>query len=154
LKQNLASAAFNPSSDSRSLLGAIIGADYDSYDEQRKQLHDVFMSDPRFSRYWPPPPAPPASPPPPPPPPQENPPVALKANQQQNDPVDVSKLSKKQVTAYERANRLRSLRPDLEFVPNLVTVEQAMQVGGYATISNMDRDLHAREKARKEQAVE
>lgn len=63
--------------------------------------------------------------------------------------IDVAKLSKKQLNSFERANRLRSLRPDLTSVPDLVTVEQAVEIGGYAHQSEMDRDLYAREKPTK-----
>ncbi|KAJ5782769.1 hypothetical protein N7457_004543 [Penicillium paradoxum] len=60
----------------KSILGPIIGANFDEYLEQRFQLRQVFMTEQRFASYRvpPPPPPPPAGPPPadeacPPPPP-------------------------------------------------------------------------------------
>ena len=147
LKKNLVSAAFEQSKTSTSLLGSILGANYESYESQRQKLYEVFRNDPIFAQFWqPPPPAdspPPASPPPPPPPEETNGRVTKKGN----STIDLSKLSKKQMNSYERANRLRLLRTDIKVVPDLVTVEQAVELGGYASVSELDRDLSAREKA-------
>lgn len=141
LKKNLVSAAFEPSNTSTSLLGSILGANYDTYESQRQKLYEVFRNDPIFAQYWPPP-LPVDSPPPassPPPPPKEtNGPVPKKGN----------KLSKKQLNSFERANRLRLLRTDIEVVPEFVTIEQAVEIGGYASVSEMDRDLSSREKTK------
>lgn len=159
LKQAVVTTAFDGSKDAKSLLGSIIGANYDSYESQRQQLHDVFKSDPRFARYWtpsPPPPPPPPPPedtaPPPPPPLKNGADAGVSVTEQGNHSVDTSKFSRKQLNSFERANRLRSLRPDMKHVPKLVSVDQAVKLGGYPNLSQMDRDLNAREKAREEQA--
>ncbi|KAE8152536.1 hypothetical protein BDV25DRAFT_61477 [Aspergillus avenaceus] len=128
-----------------SILETIIAANYDEYTEQRFQLRQVFQTDPRFARFQksPPPPPPPASPPPasaapPPPPPPEQ--------KEKISKEKMSKLQRKQQASRERAARLRKLRPDLPSVPNHITNEQAMSLGGYKTQSDMDKDLITREK--------
>lgn len=57
------------------------------------------------------------------------------------------KLTKSQrlIRAAEgRATRLRELRPDISNVRDHVTVEDAMQLGGYESVPKMDSDLAMR----------
>ncbi|KKZ57831.1 DNA polymerase sigma subunit [[Emmonsia] crescens] len=155
LKQGLVQAAFSPRKGMNSFLGLIIGANYESYDRQRAHLTSLCENDPRFARFFQPPP--PNSPPPeapatpPPPPPEEPPIVAAKGNQHNDDSSQAPKLSKKQSTALDRANRLKKLRPGLKNVPKFVALEAAVKIGGYSSIAEMDRDLYRREKALLEQ---
>ena len=61
----------------------------------------------------------------------------------------MTKLQRKQQASRERAARLKRLRPDLPSVPDSITNEQALIVGGYKSQSDMDRDLANREKEMK-----
>ncbi|KMQ48842.1 topoisomerase TRF4 [Trichophyton rubrum] len=76
LKEGLYAASCRPCHSPSSLLGTIIGGNYDAYEEQRKHLRDFFLNEHRFAGYRatvglgsPPPPPPLSSPSPPPPPP-------------------------------------------------------------------------------------
>ncbi|RMJ28234.1 Topoisomerase family protein TRF4 [Aspergillus sp. HF37] len=127
-----------------SILGPIIAANYDEYTQQRWQLRRVFDTDPRFAPYRQPPPPPPSDPVQPPPPPSEPLPAApapLEPGGKQ------TKSQKRQHASQERATRLRRLRPDLSYIPESVSNDQALKLGGYRTQSAMDRDLGIREKA-------
>ncbi|PGH05675.1 DNA polymerase sigma subunit [Blastomyces parvus] len=151
LKQSMVQTAFSPQKRMNSLLGLVIGANYDSYDRQRAHLTNLCETDPRFAHFFQPPP--PNSPPPeapatpPPPPPEEPRAVAAKGTQHNDSSSQNSKLSKKQSTALDRANRLRKLRPDLKKIPKFVALDAAVKLGGYSSMAEMDRDLSRREKA-------
>lgn len=58
----------------------------------------------------------------------------------------MTKLQRKQQASRERAARLKRLRPDLPSVPDSITNEQALIIGGYKSQSDMDKDLANREK--------
>lgn len=130
-----------------SLLGSILAANYDEYAHQRQQLREVFETHPRFAHYRQPPPPPPSLPeqPRPPPPPPSAPPVSAPPSRQ-NSKEKLSKLQRKQQASRERAARLRRLRPDIPSVPESITNEHCLTLGGYKSQSEMDRDLTAREK--------
>ncbi|EEQ92121.1 DNA polymerase sigma subunit [Blastomyces dermatitidis ER-3] len=150
LKQDMVQAAFFPQKRMNSLLGSIIGANYESYDRQRTHLTSLCETDPRFAHFFQPPP--PNSPPPeapatPPPPPPEEPGTVAARGTEHNNSAQNSKLSKKQSTALDRANRLRKLRPDLKKVPKFVALDAAVKLGGYSSIVEMDSDLSRRGKA-------
>lgn len=135
-----------------SILGAIIAANYDEYTEQRYQLRSVFDNNPRFAPFRQPPPPPPNEPPPaihsaPPPPPTYPPPPAEPSAVEPG--AKPSKLQRKKHASRERAGRLRRLRPDISHVPESISNEQALELGGYKSQSEMDRDLLAREKTPK-----
>ncbi|GMF80647.1 unnamed protein product [Aspergillus oryzae] len=129
-----------------SILESIIAANYDEYTEQRWQLRQIFQTHPRFARYQAPPspPPPPQSPPPadsaPPPLPPNSPPPSQEPKEK------MTKLQRKQQASRERAARLKRLRPDLPSVPDSITNEQALIIGGYKSQSDMDKDLANREK--------
>lgn len=130
-----------------SILESIIAANYDEYAEQRWQLRQVFQRHPRFAQYQQPPtpPPPPQSPPPPsdpapPPLPPNSPPPSQEPKEK------LTKLQRKQQASRERAARLKRLRPDLPSVPDSITNEQALSLGGYKSQSDMDRDLANRDK--------
>ncbi|KAL1986809.1 hypothetical protein VTN96DRAFT_5462 [Rasamsonia emersonii] len=145
-------------------LDAIIAGRYDEYIEQRNHLRSIFENDPRFEPYRrppsPPPPPPPAdsdseseynppdvvtAAPSPPPPPQI--PPAPPQGKPKNPPYKQQKRQKKLQASRERSARLKRLRPDIAArVPASVSVGHAMVLGGYKTVSEMDRDLAAREK--------
>ena len=137
-----------------SILDTIIAANYDEYADQRFQLQEVFARHPRFARHHnsptPPPPAspPPADPVPPPPPPPKS-----KSQPPDSKPLPppevrekMSKAQRKQIACKERASRLRRLRPDIRSVPNSISNERALSLGGYKSQSDMDKDLLSREK--------
>ncbi|KAK2848536.1 hypothetical protein FQN49_005630 [Arthroderma sp. PD_2] len=77
IRDNLYAATCRSKTPASSLLGPIIAGNYESYQEQRNHLRDIFVKDRRFAGYQgtvaldspPPPPPPLASPTPPPPPP-------------------------------------------------------------------------------------
>lgn len=146
-----------------SFLDTIIAGRYDEYIEQRDHLRSIFENDTRFEPYRrppsPPPPPPPAdsdseseyNPPdvvtaaPPPPPPQI--PPAAPQGKPKNLPYKQEKRRKKLQASRDRSVRLKRLRPDIAAqVPTSVSVSHAMVLGGYKTVSEMDRDLAAREK--------
>lgn len=137
-----------------SILGSIIEANYDEYMRQRWQLRNVFDNNPRFASYRQPPPPPPNDPPPtthitpPPPPPPACDSLPAENSQTEQGPK-LSKLQRKKHASRERATRLRRLRPDLPHIPESISNEQALQLGGYKSQSEMDRDLIAREKSLK-----
>jgi non-canonical poly(A) RNA polymerase PAPD5/7 len=133
-----------------SILECIIAANYDEYTEQRWQLRDVFQHHPRFAQYRrasTPPPPPQASPPPPPPLPSNPPPP-------QEPKERLTKLQRKHQASRDRAARLKKLRPDLTSIPEMISNEQALSLGGYKTQSAMDRDLTLREKAQNANATD
>ncbi|KAK2741590.1 hypothetical protein FQN57_005573 [Myotisia sp. PD_48] len=150
LRDNLNLAAYGPSTATNSFLEPILGADYDSYAIQRSRLEKVFREDPRFSHYHlpsgpygssPPPPPPSLSPPPPPPGLSSKEKTSLAARSSSEG------FGKKKQAAFDRAARLRRLRPDIaESVPMFVDVELAVKLGGYENSTQMDRDLSARLK--------
>ncbi|PGH13657.1 hypothetical protein AJ79_03505 [Helicocarpus griseus UAMH5409] len=150
LKQDLVQAAFSPEKRMNSLLGLILGANYESYDRQRTLLSTICENDPRFAHFFQPPP--PNSPPPeapaaPPPPPPDDAAITIgKGSQPNENSLQGPKLSKKQTVAFERANRLRQLRPDLKHVPKFLALDAAIKLGDYSCVADMDRDLHRREK--------
>ncbi|KAL3478230.1 hypothetical protein BJX99DRAFT_245725 [Aspergillus californicus] len=125
----------------------------------------------------PPPPPPPFSPPPfsemvPPPPPTSSesshplpskPPAGpkkaresksktkeskSKTKESKESKEKLSKNQKKQLASKERAARLRRLRPDIPNVPHAISNEESLNLGGYSTQSEMDKDLIIREKAK------
>ncbi|KAL4881407.1 hypothetical protein BJY04DRAFT_207517 [Aspergillus karnatakaensis] len=57
-----------------------------------------------------------------------------------------SKLQKKQQASKDRAARLKRLRPDIGKIPQSVSNDDALKLGGYQTQSEMDKDLMTREK--------
>ncbi|KAL2012735.1 hypothetical protein VTN00DRAFT_260 [Thermoascus crustaceus] len=144
LKERMISTAMSGSKNG-SLLDVIIEANYEEYRQQREHLRDLFENDHRFARYRqrspPPPPAgpPPADPVPPPPPPPE-------PKQQPESKQGLSKLQRKIAASRDRAARLKLLRPDIPNIPDSISNEQALALGGYKSQSEMDRDLIAREK--------
>ncbi|PYH93498.1 topoisomerase family protein TRF4 [Aspergillus ellipticus CBS 707.79] len=152
LKGRMVSTAMAGNAET-SILETIIAANYDEYSEQRWQLREIFDNDPRFSRHRRPstppppprgpPPPPEAAAPPPPPLPSNSPPAGPKSRAQRDK---MTKLQKKQQAARERAARLKRLRPDIPSVPYSINNDQALSLGGYATQSEMDRDLMMREK--------
>ncbi|EEP76774.1 conserved hypothetical protein [Uncinocarpus reesii 1704] len=152
LRHNMASIPFSKSQTS-SLLALIIGANYESYHAQRQHLFELYANHPRYVQYhnavpvFPtvstPPPPPPLSPPPPPP---ELGTVGISAN----GPAG-PKLGKKKQKFLDRAARLRLLRPDLKAIPESLTHEEAIKIGGYSCETEMVRDLLAREKALEQQ---
>lgn len=139
-----------------SILETIIAANYDEYAEQRWQLRQVFDNDPRFERFQsltpppPPPPGPPPTDPAPPPPPPSRPSDNSKSSQPPPPPPPSEKPTKAQRrhnAGKDRATRLRRLRPDIRSIPDSISNDQAMKLGGYKSQSGMDRDLMIREKA-------
>lgn len=154
-----------------SLLGTVIAANYQEYLDQRQRLRDVFERDPRFAQYHEPP-SPPAPPtpeyvPPPPPSPPPAPPAAATTSAPSTRPSTASgtgapsehkeKLTKAQrrlQAARERADQLKQLRPDIEAIPDSISNEQALALGGYKDQSKMDRDLAARRRALRKQQRE
>lgn len=153
LKRRLTSEAMSPSTSS-SILEEIIGADYGPYFEQRKHLNRLFEDDPRFAQPSPPPPPPPSQPPQslPPPPPPTQPPPPHPSQAQARHPLpkkvkeprrtSITKAQKKQEVAKQRAAHLKKIRPDLSGnIPDSLTNEAALKLGGYATQSDMDRDF-------------
>lgn len=129
-----------------SILETIIAANYDEYTEQRWQLREIFQTNPRFAQYHhppTPPPPPPASPPPAPPLPSSPPPTTQPPQEPQEK---LTKLQRKQQASRDRAHRLRRLRPDIPSIPNPISNVRAMELGGYQTQSEMDKDLTLREK--------
>ncbi|KAK2788577.1 hypothetical protein FQN53_003428 [Emmonsiellopsis sp. PD_33] len=151
LHQNLVQGAFSPARRPNSLLASIIGGNYEPYHEQREHLSSLCENDPRYARFFQPPPPsspPPEAPPTPPPPPQEEDEAATaKVKLPAEQPSNAPKLSKKQAAALDRANRLKLLRPDLSSVPKFISLDNAVKLGGYSSISEMDRDLFRRDKA-------
>ncbi|GES63043.1 topoisomerase family protein Trf4 [Aspergillus terreus] len=149
LKQRMVSMGMSGNADG-SILECIIAANYDEYTEQRWQLRDVFQHHPRFAQYRrasTPPPPPRASPPPPPPLPSNPPPP-------QEPKERLTKLQRKHQASRDRAARLKKLRPDLTSIPEMISNEQALSLGGYKTQSAMDRDLTLREKAQNANAAD
>lgn len=138
-----------------SLLGCIIGANYDEYTQQRQQLREVFETSPRFARYHEPPPPPPplpehmSIPPPPPPSSSYSPAPAPGQPQRQDSKEKLTKVQRRLQASRDRATRLRSLRPDIASVPDSITLDQCMSLGGYSSVSMMDKDLVARERSMK-----
>ncbi|KKK19785.1 hypothetical protein P175DRAFT_0441046 [Aspergillus ochraceoroseus IBT 24754] len=137
-----------------SILGAIIAANYDEYTECRWQLRDVFDNNPRFAQYRqsPSPPPPPQSPPPkesvPPPPPPTVPvkPSAPSPQSSRESKEKLTKIQRKKHASKDRASRLKQLRPDIASIPTSISNKQALELGGYSTQSEMDKDLTMREK--------
>lgn len=134
-----------------SILDTIIAANYDEYTEQRGQLREVFETDPGFAhlRRSPTPP-PPRRPPPddsvPPPPP---PPLPSGDSSPPQPPTDnkMSKSQRKSIALQERSSRFKRLRPDIpRTIPQFLTNERALTLGGYRSQSEMDKDLLARER--------
>jgi non-canonical poly(A) RNA polymerase PAPD5/7 len=169
LKERMVSAAVSGDTKA-SILQSIIAANYEEYAQQRSQLRAVFETHPRFAQYRrapTPPPPPPESPPPPPadlsplPPNLPAKPPSAKsskappapASKDSKDSKDskekMTKMQRKQQASRERAARLRRLRPDISAIPNSISNEQALSLGGYKTQSEMDRDLASREKETK-----
>lgn len=153
LKHGLVTSALAPQRAPKSLLGSIIGGNYAAYDYQREHLQRIFDTNPQFDAFRPPPP-PSSSPPPPPPPPPS---LSKQRGQGQTGagkkPSDTpapapakGPLSlKKQQASVDRAARLQRLRPEL-VVPAKLSMPKAMELGGYGSQSEMDRDLFQREK--------
>ncbi|KAI1963291.1 hypothetical protein LOZ58_002124 [Ophidiomyces ophidiicola] len=144
LKQNISATAISPSRNI-SLLASIIGGNYESYDTQRAHLFQLYANHPRFIQYYHlvPLPAPPKEPTPPPPPTSPGRPLMSSEKQDSSG----GKTSKKRQKFVDRAIRLKTLRPDLKNIPEFITHEQAIKLGGYPNESVMNRDLAAREKA-------
>ncbi|GFF31857.1 poly(A) RNA polymerase cid14 [Aspergillus udagawae] len=160
LKERMVSSAVSGDTKA-SILQSIIAANYEEYTEQRSQLRAVFETHPRFAQYRrapTPPPPPPESPPPPPadlaPPPPNLPTKPPSAKSSKAPPAPASKDSKEKMTkmqrkqqaSRERAARLRRLRPDIPAIPNSISNEQALSLGGYKSQSEMDKDLASRER--------
>jgi non-canonical poly(A) RNA polymerase PAPD5/7 len=160
LKERMVSSAVSGDTKA-SILQSIIAANYEEYTEQRSQLRAVFETHPRFAQYRrapTPPPPPPESPPPPPadlaPPPPNLPAKPPSAKSSKAPPAPASKDSKEKMTkmqrkqqaSRERAARLRRLRPDISAIPNSISNEQALSLGGYKSQSEMDKDLASRER--------
>jgi non-canonical poly(A) RNA polymerase PAPD5/7 len=160
LKERMVSSAVSGDTKA-SILQSIIAANYEEYTEQRSQLRAVFETHPRFTQYRrapTPPPPPPESPPPPPadlaPPPPNLPAKPPSAKSSKAPPAPASKDSKEKMTkmqrkqqaSRERAARLRRLRPDISAIPNSISNEQALSLGGYKSQSEMDKDLASRER--------
>ncbi|EFW16944.1 hypothetical protein D8B26_003753 [Coccidioides posadasii str. Silveira] len=150
LSQNIRSASFLPPQNI-SLLASIIGGNYESYHTQREHLFELYANHPRFVQYHntvplpllpgnSTPPPPPISPPPPPPPPE------IGSQESSGHAAPVAKVGKKRQKFMDRASRLRLLRPDLKGIPQFITHEQAIKLGGYSNEAEMVRDLLAREK--------
>lgn len=59
-------------------------------------------------------------------------------------PLKLTKAQRRLRAAKGRATRLRDLRPDIAKVGERVTVEEAMELGGYGSIEKMDKDLARR----------
>lgn len=139
-----------------SILDTIIAANYDEYTEQRDQLREVYEYHPQFAHLQPPPPPPedsipPPPQPPPPPPPSSEPPPPPPSSQDRSSPDSstdkkLPKAVRKQIAGRERAARLKRLRPDIRYVPQSLSNERALTIGGYQTQSEMDRDLISRER--------
>ena len=138
-----------------SILDTIIAANYDEYTEQRDQLREVFECHPQFAHLQSPPPPPPEedsipSPPSQPPLPSEPPPSEPPPSQDRSSPESsdkkLPKAVRKQIAGRERAARLKRLRPDIRYVPQSVSNERALTLGGYQSQSEMDRDLMSRER--------
>lgn len=144
LRERMLDLAASGSTDGGSILGTIIAANYDEYTQQRWQLRRVFETNPRFAPYRQPPPPPPSEPVPAPPPPPDSLPAAPLSFEARNKPT---KQQRRQQASQERAARLRRLRPDLSYVPESVSNDEALRLGGYKTQSAMDKDLVVREKA-------
>lgn len=146
------SLLYSQGSNQGSILGSIIAANYDEYTQQRYHLRSVFDANPRFAPYRQPPPPPPNHPPPTihaaPPPPPACPPLPAEPSVVESG-AKLSKLQRKKQASRERATRLRRLRPDLPRVPESISNEQALEIGGYKSQSEMDRDLIVREKSMK-----
>jgi non-canonical poly(A) RNA polymerase PAPD5/7 len=155
LKHRLTSEVMAPSNRS-SILEEILGADYEPYFDQRDHLQRLFEDDPRFTQPPPPPPPPPQSLPPPPPPPSQpsqpiQPPSQHPLPKKVNEPPrpSATKAQKKQESAKQRATLFKELRPDLiGTIPDSLTNEAALKLGGYATQSDMDRDFSNFNKGR------
>ncbi|KAL1968535.1 hypothetical protein VTN77DRAFT_1745 [Rasamsonia byssochlamydoides] len=160
-------AAATSGSNRMCFLDTIIAGCYDEYIEQRDHLRSLFENDPRFEPYRRPPSPPPPPPPPPgdsdseseynppdwvpaPPPPSAPlpPPPAPPKGQDKNPPLTKQQKKERKLQASrDRAARLKLLRPDVAArVPPSVSAKHAMHLGGYKTLSEMDRDLAAREK--------
>lgn len=162
LKERMVSSAVSGDSKA-SILEAIIGANYDEYAEQRSQLRKVFDTHPRFAQYR-------RVPTPPPPPPREPPPsmepaplppsLPAKPGSRKSaaapppqDPKDkLTKMQRKQQASRERADCLKLLRPDIPGIPDTISNEQALSLGGYQNQSEMDRDLASRKREMKKSA--
>lgn len=143
LKERLISTALSESNND-SILDTIIAANYEEYEEQRNHLQKIFETDPRFAAFRAPPPPPPAvSPPADPVPPPPAPPA---------DPKPLTKQQRKQQASRDRAARLKRLRPDIPSIPDSISNEEALSLGGYESQSQMDRDLLARERTMGEPA--
>ncbi|KAK1138975.1 hypothetical protein N8T08_001619 [Aspergillus melleus] len=145
LKERMVSSALSGQTRC-SILETIIAANYDEYTEQRWQLREIFQTNPRFAQYHQPPTPPPppqASPPPPPPLPSNSPPSTRPS---QEPKEKQTKMQRKQQASRERATRLRRLRPDISSIPSSISNARAMEIGGYKTQSEMDKDLTLKEK--------
>lgn len=128
-----------------SILDTIIAANYDEYTEQRGQLREVFETDPGFAHLRRSPTPPPDDPVPPPPPP----PLASGDSSPPQPPADnkMSKSQRKSIALQERSARFKRLRPDIpRTIPQFLTNERALTLGGYKSQSEMDKDLLARER--------
>lgn len=102
-----------------------------------------------------PPPAPPIENPPP--LPVEKPPQAQKAPQVEmhpppskpppaKDTARTPKMERKMQAAYRRAEKFQTYRPDIDAVPDFLTVNAALTLGGYKDNAEMERDLQQREQ--------
>lgn len=166
LKERMVSSAVSGDTKA-SILQSIIAANYEEYTQQRAHLRAVFETHPRFAQYRraPTPPPPPSESPPPPPadlaplppnlpakPPSaksSKAPPAPASKDSKGSKEKMTKMQRKQQASRERAARLRRLRPDIPAIPNSISNEQALSLGGYKTQSEMDRDLASREKETK-----
>lgn len=129
-----------------SILDTIIAANYDEYTEQRDQLREVYEYHPQFAHLQPPPPPPEDSIPPPPQPPPPPSPSQDRSSPDSSTDKKLPKAVRKQIAGRERAARLKRLRPDIRYVPQSLSNERALTIGGYQTQSEMDRDLISRER--------
>jgi non-canonical poly(A) RNA polymerase PAPD5/7 len=162
LKERMVSSALSGDTKA-SILQSIIAANYEEYTLQRSQLRAVFDTHPRFAQYRrapTPPPPPPESPPPPPadvaplPPNLPAKPPSAKSSKSKAPSAPASEDSKDKMTkaqrrqqaSRERADRLRLLRPDIPAIPDSVSNELALSLGGYKSQSEMDRDLASRRR--------
>ena len=148
LKDRMTSSVMSSTDNKSSFLEEILGANYESYFEQREHLRRLFENDPRFSQPPPPPSLPPPPLPSPPPQPSSRHTLPKKPKETSRSSSGVSKAQRKQDAAKDRAVRFRQLRPDVNGIPKSLSNELALKLGGYSTQSEMDRDLYARENAR------
>ncbi|KEF58877.1 uncharacterized protein A1O9_03720 [Exophiala aquamarina CBS 119918] len=160
----------DPDDGPKSFLEYIVGGDFRSYDTQRQTLYDLYDANlyvqQAISQIPPPPPSaglpskpPPPQPPPPPPPPPTSEATAapqsvtgVNGNASNGKPTKDAgngpKPKPKNHKARRRAERLKTLRPDLEpSIGDAISQLEAMKLGGYRTVESMTNDLAAREAA-------